>query len=424
MTLFEEFDWRGLVYDATPEVKERLATERVTAYIGFDPTAASLHVGSLLPIMALARLQRFGHTPIAVVGGGTGLIGDPSGKSQERTLLTAEQVDINIKGIRGQLARFLDFDAEKNPAVIVNNYDWLGELTFVDFLRDIGKHFTVNYMLAKESVKRRVNSEDGISFTEFSYMLLQAYDFLVLHERYGCSLQLGGSDQWGNIVAGAELVRRVRGERASGLVMPLVTNSAGTKFGKTESGTVWLDAKLTSPYRFFQFWLNTDDKDVIAYLRFFTWLGREEIIALEQEVAENPGGRTAQRRLAQEVTAMVHGQAEVQKAEKAASVLFGGDLSDLSADDLMDIFEEVPSSDVPVASFEADGIAVVDLVADHTALVASRGEARRLLRGGGLRINNIPIADDQQRIAKTDAIDGRLLVLRKGKKSYHLIRLN
>ena len=213
MTLFEEFDWRGLVYDATPEVKERLATERVTAYIGFDPTAASLHVGSLLPIMALARLQRFGHTPIAVVGGGTGLIGDPSGKSQERTLLTAEQVDINIKGIRDQLARFLDFDAEKNPAVIVNNYDWLGELTFVDFLRDIGKHFTVNYMLAKESVKRRVNSEDGISFTEFSYMLLQAYDFLVLHERYGCSLQLGGSDQWGNIVAGAELVRRVRGER-------------------------------------------------------------------------------------------------------------------------------------------------------------------------------------------------------------------
>ncbi len=424
MTLFDELTWRGLVYDATPEMEERLAKEKLTAYIGFDPTAASLHVGSLLPIMALARLQRFGHTPIAVVGGGTGLIGDPSGKTQERQLLTSEKVDENIAGIREQLARFLDFDAVSNPATIVNNYDWLGPLTFIEFLRDIGKHFTVNYMLAKESVKRRVSSDDGISYTEFSYMLLQSYDYLVLHDQYNCSLQLGGSDQWGNIVAGAELIRRMRGERAGGLVMPLVTNAAGTKFGKTEAGTVWLDAKLTSPYRFYQFWLNTDDADVGKYLRFFTWLSQEEIETLDTSVKDNPGARQAQRTLAAEVTGMVHGAAEAVKAEKASGVLFGGDLSDLSADDLIDIFEEVPSSDVARDTLGDDGLGIVDLVAEHTALVGSRGEARRLVRGGGLRVNNVPVADESTRVGLQDAIDGKLLVLRKGKKSYHLVRLN
>ncbi len=424
MTLFDELKWRGLIYDAMPEVEDRLAKEKVTAYVGFDPTAASLHVGSLLPTMALARLQRFGHTPIAVVGGGTGLIGDPSGKTQERLLLTAEQVEENIAGIREQLSRFLDFESKDNPATIVNNHDWLGSMSFIDFLRDVGKHFTVNYMLAKESVKRRVTSEEGISFTEFSYMLLQAYDFLVLFDRYNCTLQLGGSDQWGNIVAGAELVRRVHGERASGLVMPLVTNSAGTKFGKTESGAVWLDRNLTSPYRFYQFWLNTDDRDVVDYLKFFTWLNRDEIGALEAEVHENPGRREAQRQLAYSVTEMVHGAEEANKAVRAAGVLFGGDMSDLSADDLLDIFDEVPSSEVSREGLAADGMPVLDLVADHTALVSSRGEARRLLRGGGLRINNVPVADESQRVGPEDAIEGRLLVLRKGKKSYHIVRLN
>lgn len=423
MTLFDDLKWRGLVYDSMPEVEERLAKEKLTAYVGFDPTAASLHVGSLLPIMALARLQRFGHKPIAVVGGGTGLIGDPSGKTQERRLLTAEQVEENITGIREQLSRFLDFDTKDNPATIVNNHDWLGSLTFIDFLRDTGKHFTVNYMLAKESVKRRVASEEGISFTEFSYMLLQAYDFLVLFDRYNCTLQLGGSDQWGNIVAGAELVRRVRGERASGLVMPLVTNAAGTKFGKTESGAVWLDRNLTTPYRFYQFWLNTDDRDVVDYLKFFTWFDHEEIGALDAEVRDNPGRREAQRKLAYAVTEMVHGTVEADKAVRASGVLFGGDMSDLSVEDLLDIFDEVPSSEVSRDGLDVDGIPILDLVADHTALVSSRGEARRLLRGGGLRINNVPVADEAQRVGPADAIEGRLFVLRKGKKSYHIVRL-
>lgn len=424
MNLFDELTWRGLVYDSTPDIRDRLAAEKVTAYIGFDPTAASLHVGSLLPIMALARLQRFGHTPIAVVGGGTGLIGDPSGKTLERQLLTASQVEENIVGIREQLSRFLDFEARENPAVIVNNHDWLGSATIIEFLRDVGKHFTVNYMLAKESVKRRVASEDGISYTEFSYMLLQAYDYLVLNERYGCSLQMGGSDQWGNIVAGAELIRRKSGgqAKAGGLVMPLVTNSTGTKFGKTESGAVWLDGGLTSPYRFYQFWLNTDDQDVGTYLRYFTWLDEGDIQGLEEEVKSNPGRREAQRRLAGEVTAMVHGESERDRAIKAAAVLFGGDLSDLTADDLLDIFGEVPSSDVPPSLFGADGMAVLDLVADHTGLVASRSEARRLLSGGGLRIND-RVVQEQHQVQREDAIEGRLLVLRKGKKNFHVVRI-
>src|SRR5215468_6014180 len=282
MNLFEEFKWRGMVADVTPELPALLATETFTAYIGFDPSAPSLHVGSLLPIMGLARLQRFGHAPIAIAGGGTGLIGDPSGKTKERMLMTREQVEENLVGIKEQLSHFLDFDTKENPARIVNNIDWLGPITMLEFLRNVGKHFTVNSLLGKEAISRRLDSADGISYTEFSYLLLQAYDYLVLHDRYNCTLQMGASDQWGNITAGIDLIRRLRGAKAHGLVHPLVTTSSGVKFGKTEAGAVWLDAKLTSPYRFYQFWLNTDDRDVVTYLKFFTWFSKEEIDELEQ----------------------------------------------------------------------------------------------------------------------------------------------
>jgi tyrosyl-tRNA synthetase len=298
MDVFSELEWRGLVSESTEGLRDVLAREKVTLYIGFDPTAASLHVGSLLPMMALARMQRFGHSPIAIVGGGTGMIGDPSGKTAERQLLTIDQIDTNLAGIRAQLAKVLDFDAPGNPARIVNNADWLRPLNYLDFLRDIGKHFTVNYMLAKESVKRRIDQEDGISYTEFSYLMLQSYDFLTLFDRYTCTLQMGGSDQWGNITAGADLIRRLRGAKAHGLVMPLVTTAGGVKFGKTEAGAVWLDPGLTSPFRFYQFWLNTDDRDVVKYLKYFTFLGQEEIGALEAAVAGSPERRDAQRVLA------------------------------------------------------------------------------------------------------------------------------
>lgn len=302
MKLIEDFQWRGMVYQASEGLDALLESVRVTGYIGFDPSAASLHVGSLLPVMALARFQRHGHRPIAIVGGGTGLVGDPSGKSEERPLLTAEQIEENLAGLRAQLEPFLDFKAEKNAAQLINNADWLGTVTLMDFLRDTGKYFTVNYMLTKESVRRRLDSAEGISFTEFSYMLLQAYDFLVLHDRTGCRLQMGGSDQWGNITAGMDLIGRLRRVQAHGLVFPLVTTSTGRKFGKTESGTVWLDARLTSPYRFYQFWINTDDRDVVTYLKFFTWLERADIEALEQAVQSAPQQRAAQLRLAREVT--------------------------------------------------------------------------------------------------------------------------
>src|SRR3954463_10281822 len=291
--LFDELQWRGMVYDATEGVNDLLATERVTAYIGFDPTASSLHVGSLLTVMGLARLQRFGHVPIAIVGGGTGMIGDPSGKSLERVLLTAQQIAVNVAGIRTQLERFLDFGDAPNAARIVNNADWLGTIDLLSFLRDAGKHFTVNYMLQKESVSRRLESEEGISFTEFSYLVLQAYDFLQLFDRYGCTLQMGGSDQWGNITAGIDLIRKLRAKKAHGLVWPLMKTAAGTKFGKTESGTVWLDPARTSPFKFYQFWLNADDRDVIAYLKSFTFLERPAIDDLEAATTSAPEKREA-----------------------------------------------------------------------------------------------------------------------------------
>jgi tyrosyl-tRNA synthetase len=419
MNVFEEFEWRGLIYDASEGLREALAGQKITGYIGFDPTAPSLHVGSLLPIMGLVRLQQYGHTPVALVGGGTGMIGDPSGKTEERQLLSKEQIEYNLEGIRAQLSRFLDFEARTNKALLVNNADWLVPVSMVDFLRDVGKHFTVNYMLAKESVKRRY--EEGISFTEFSYMLLQAYDFLVLHDRYGCTLQMGGSDQWGNIVAGIELIRKLRGTRCYTMVSPLVTTSAGIKFGKTEAGSVWLDADLTSPYRFYQFWFNTDDRDAVKYLKFFTMLNRQEIAALETLTASAPEKREAQKRLAEEVTLMVHGEYNLRKAIQASQVLFGGEIADLSASEVLDIFADVPSSDIPWASFAGDGMPLVDLVI-ACGFAPSKSAARRLIEAGGIYVNNRRVADVQAAIDLSALIEGQYLVLRKGAREYHLVR--
>jgi tyrosyl-tRNA synthetase len=420
--LYDEIEWRGMLYEATPDLRELLAKEKVTAYIGFDPSAASLHVGSLLPIMGLARLQRFGHTPIAIAGGGTGLIGDPSGKTKERMLLTREQVEENLVGIKEQLSHFLDFNAKENPARIVNNADWLGPITMMEFLRDVGKHFTVNSLLGKEAISRRLESDDGISFTEFSYPLLQAYDYLVLFDRYQCTLQMGGSDQWGNILAGVDLIRRVRGAKAHALVFPLVTTTAGVKFGKTEAGAVWLDAKLTSPYRFYQFWLNTDDRDVITYLKFFTWLPKVEIEGLEQDVKTAPEKREAQRRLAREVTTMLHGETELEKAVRASDVLFGKEMSGLSVNEILDIFADVPSTELNKAKLDGDGFTLGDALV-VAGLAPSKGEAKRLVQGGGVAVNNIRADDARKEISASDFIDGKVLVLRKGAKHYHLIRV-
>ena len=422
MNVFTEFKQRGMLYDATEELPDILSREKVTAYIGFDPSAGSLHVGTLLPIMGLVHLQRHGHTPIAVVGGGTGLIGDPSGKSLERPLMTKEQVEQNLDGIREQLSRFLDFNSKTNPAVMVNNADWLCTIPMVDFLRDIGKYFSVNYMVAKESIKRRLEQDDGISFTEFSYLILQAYDFLVLYDRYNCILQMGGSDQWGNITAGIYLIRRFRGARAHGLVFPLVETSSGAKFGKTEQGTVWLDVQLTSPYRFYQFWLNVDDQDVITYLKYFTLLPDKDIKEMKGSVSTEPEKRTAQKKLAQEVTQLVHGDSELQKAEQASRMLFGGQITNLGASDILDIFSDVPSSEVVKSLFSGDGMPFTDMVVS-SGLAKSKGEARRLIQGGGLYLNNRRVTDVQLAIPLSESIDGQVFIVRKGQKQYHLLRV-
>jgi tyrosyl-tRNA synthetase len=438
MSLFDDLEWRGLVHGATEGAREMLAGEKVSAYIGFDPTAASLHVGSLLQIMLLARLQRFGHSPIALVGGGTGMIGDPSGKTQERQLLTREKVEENLAGIRAQLERFLDFEARENPARLVDNGDWLTTIPLIDFLRDIGKHFTVNVMLARESVKRRMEQEDGVSYTEFSYLLLQAYDFLVLYDRFGCRLQMGGSDQWGNIVAGTDLIRRLRGEDRSaapsdgqagkakplahGVVSPLVTTASGVKFGKTEAGTVWLDPQLTPPFRFYQFWINTDDRDVLKYLKFFTWMTREEIAEIEEQTAQAPERREAQRRLAREVTRMVHGETGLAKAEGATRILFGEEIAGLEPSEIEEVFADVPSSQVEEAVLGGDGMALADLLA-ASGLVPSKAEARRAIKGGGIYLNNVRVGEETRKVTAGDALGGRLLVLRKGRRDYHLVRI-
>jgi tyrosyl-tRNA synthetase len=420
--LFPELQWRGLVYDTTHGAQDLLSHEKVTVYSGFDPTASSLHVGNLMQMMTLARLQRAGHSPIALVGGGTGLIGDPSGKTAERTLQSKDDVEANVRGIQSQLERFLDFDATHNPARLVNNGEWLSAMSAMEFLRDVGKFFTVNYLLAKESVRRRLESAEGISYTEFSYSLLQAYDFLVLHDRYACRLQIGGSDQWGNIVAGADLIRKLRGVQAHGLVTPLLTTASGTKFGKTETGTVWLDPVRTSPFHFYQFWLNAEDRDVVTYLRFFTFNAQDEIAALERETEQHPERRAAQRELARAVTAMVHGTDQVARVERAASVLFGGSLAGASADDILMVFEDAPSISVTRSSLES-GVAAGEL-AVRAGLAASRGEAGRLIRQGGLYVNDRRLNEERGQITMADAIEGSVIVLRKGQRERRVVRID
>lgn len=421
--IYDEFKWRGLIFDHTEGVPELLAKEKVATYIGFDPTADSLHIGNLVGMLWLARMQRAGHTPFALAGGGTGMIGDPGGKSAERNLQPIEVIEANVEKIKVQLASVLDFEAKDNPAQVVNNVEWLAPITMMEFLRDVGKHFTVNYMIAKDSVKSRIEREGaGISYTEFSYMLLQAYDFHHLFQNHHVVLQAGGSDQYGNITAGVELIRRRLGQKAYGFVYPLITKADGTKFGKTESGTIWLSPQRTSPYRFYQFWYNTDDADVVDYLKIFTWLSQDEITDLGHKLETAAHERAAQRALAQQVTGMIHGETAVAKAEKAAQVLFGGDMDGLEAADIQDIFADVPSSSLSADALSGDGAAVIDLLV-HSGLASSKGEARRDIQGGGIYVNNQRVSDAGQTIATHDTIEGQFLVLRKGRKKYHLIQI-
>ena len=422
MRLIEELEWRGLVNQVThPELGDRLEQERFTFYCGFDPTAESLHIGNLVPIMGMMHLQRRGHRPLVLVGGGTGLIGDPSGKTEERKLQTRENLERHLAGIRTQLGRLLAFEGD-NAATLVNNADWLGELRLLDFLRDIGKHFSVNVMLAKESVRARLEDRDhGISYTEFTYSLLQAYDFLHLHDSFGCRLQVGGSDQWGNIVAGMDLTRRLRQSETFGLTFPLVTKSDGAKFGKSEQGNVWLDPARTSPYKFYQFWINQADADVPRLLRYFTFLPQEEIAGREQELAAAPEKRAAHRRLAEEVTAMIHGQDQLANAVKASQAMFGGELSGLDDATLEDIFSEMPSTRFPREALTS-GKALLDVLVE-SGVFPSKGEARRTIKSGGVYLNNERIAEDA-RLSEASLCSERIAVVRKGKKHYHLLKFD
>ncbi len=421
--IIDELRWRGLIYDQTEGLDELTSNHKITLYNGFDPTADSLHIGNLVPLMQLARWQRFGHTPIALAGGGTGMIGDPSGRSAERNLLNLEIIDANVEQIKAQLAHILDFEVKSNPAIVLNNAEWLRAISLIDFLRTTGKHFTVNYMLAKDSVKSRMERDDsGISFTEFGYMLLQAHDYLHLFDHYGCVVQTGGSDQWGNIVAGVELIRRARGARTHALVYPLLTRADGSKFGKTAEGTsVWLSPERTSPYRFYQYWLNVDDADVVTYLRYFTWLDSWRIGELERLVIDRPEAREAQRTLAREVTRMIHGETALARAEQATQALFGGDITGLDAADIEDIFAEVPSNEIAREAL-SNGLTVVDLLAG-SGLASSRADARRAIQGGGIYLNNERVSDVALPVGLSQTIDGRFIVLRKGKRQYHLVRV-
>ena len=419
--VIEEFRWRGMLQDKTDGIEEVLLSRKVTGYIGFDPTSDSLHVGNLLPIMGLVHLQRHGHRPIALVGGATGMVGDPSGRSKERNLLDEERLAHNVACIRDQLARFLDFDTKANPAQLLNNADWLGKMSFIGFMRDVGKYFPVGYMLAKDSVKRRLEGE-GISFTEFSYMLLQAYDFYYLQRNFNCELQLGGSDQWGNITAGTELVRRISEGRVYGLVFPLITSATGEKFGKSLDGAVYLDAKKTSPYKFYQYWINLDDRDVIAYLKYFSLLDEEEIEAIAADHSQAPHKRLAQKRLAEEVTRAVHGPAALAQAVRASQAMFGGQLTDMGAGEIGEIFGNVPSTQLPRARFEGEGVSIIDLFTE-CGVTKSKGEARRLLKGGGINLNNQRITDMGRLVRLEDAIESSFMVLRQGSKRYHLVKI-
>ena len=421
MTLFEELTWRGFVHQVThEELAAELEKGPITFYCGFDPTADSLHIGSLLPIMGMARLQRAGHRPIALVGGATGLIGDPSGKANERTLLSKEDAGRNVVGMRAQLERFLSFEGE-NAALVLDNADWLCGLPLVDFLRDIGKHFSVNAMLSKESVRQRLEDrEHGISYTEFTYSLLQAYDYLHLCGQYDCRLQVGGSDQWGNIVAGMDLTRRLSRKETFGMTFPLVTKTDGTKFGKTESGNVWLDPRRTSPYRFYQFWINQTDADTPQYLRYFTFLSRLEIADFERQIDEAPHERAAQRKLAEDVTRLVHGEAALQNAIKASQAMFGGDLHGLDETVLLDIFREVPSAELPRTTLSANRLLIEVLV--EAGVFSSKGEARRMLKSGGLYLNNERVTGEDTTLTEQSTVAEAMAVVRKGKKNYYLLR--
>ena len=427
MNFVEELKWRGMVHDMMPGTEELLAKEQVTAYLGIDPTADSLHIGHLCGIMMLRHFQRCGHKPLALIGGATGMIGDPSGKSAERNLLNEETLRHNQECIKKQLAKFLDFDsAASNAAELVNNYDWMKSFSFLDFAREIGKHITVNYMMSKDSVKKRLSSESsaGMSFTEFTYQLLQGYDFLHLYEAKGCRLQMGGSDQWGNITTGTELIRRKAGGEAYALTCPLITKADGGKFGKTESGNVWLDSKYTSPYKFYQFWLNVSDDDAAKYIRIFTSLEKEEIDSLIAEHSEAPHLRTLQKRLAKEVTIMVHSEEDYNAAVDASNILFGNATSDalkkLDEDTLLAVFEGVPQYEISKEAL-SEGIKAVDLFTENAAVFASKGEMRKLVQGGGVSLNKEKLAAFDEVINTENLLDNKYLLVQKGKKNYYLI---
>ncbi len=416
-----------MLHDMMPGTEELLAKERVTAYIGFDPTADSLHIGHLCSVMILRHLQRHGHKPLALIGGATGMIGDPSGKSAERNLLTEETLRHNMEGMKKQLAKFLDFESEaSNRAELVNNYDWMKHFSFLDFTREVGKHITVNYMMAKDSVQKRLNGEarDGLSFTEFTYQLLQGYDFLYLYEHKGCKLQMGGSDQWGNITTGAELIRRTCGGEVFALTCPLITKADGGKFGKTESGNIWLDPHYTSPYKFYQFWLNVSDEDAARYIKIFTSLDKEEIEALVATHAQAPHLRTLQKRLAKEVTTLVHSVEDYETAVEASTILFGNATSDvlkkLDEETLLAVFEGVPRFEISRDALAA-GVKAVDLFVEQAAVFASKGEMRKLVQGGGVSLNKEKLTAFDRVIVPADLLDGKYLLVQRGKKNYYLV---
>jgi tyrosyl-tRNA synthetase len=423
MTILDELSWRGLIADCTDTdaLTRRLSEKTITLYAGFDPTSDSLHVGNLVPLFALRRFQLHGHHPIALAGGSTGMIGDPSGKSDERNLLTPDQLARNLDGIRPQLARFLDFEVRSNPARLVNNYDWTASVGVLEFLRDVGKHVSVNSMVAKDSVRSRMETRDsGISYAEFSYMLLQGFDFYHLRKTYDCELQVGATDQWGNITVGAELTRRKLGATVWGLVFPLLTKADGTKYGKTAEGAVWLDPKRTSPYRFYQFFVNADDADAGKLLRTLTFLEREEIQNLEAAIQADPGARAAQKALARELTTLVHGEDALAAAVKASEILFGGSLEGVSEEIFGDVVGEVPTTEFEKAKLASPGAGVLDVLV-HAGLCSSKGQARRDIEGGGIYLNNERLTDALRSITTSDLLFGIYLLLRKGKRTYAVL---
>ncbi len=428
MNFVEELKWRGMLHDMMPGTEELLNKEKVTAYVGFDPTADSLHIGHLCSVMILRHFQRFGHKPLALIGGATGMIGDPSGKSAERNLLTEETLRHNQEGMKRQLAKFLNFDSDApNAAELVNNYDWMKNFTFLDFAREIGKHITVNYMMAKDSVKKRLNGEarDGLSFTEFTYQLLQGYDFLHLYQEKGCKLQMGGSDQWGNITTGSELIRRTLGGEAYALTCPLITKADGGKFGKTESGNIWLDPNYTSPYKFYQFWLNVSDADAERYIKIFTELTKEEIESLVEEQAKDPGLRPLQKRLAKEVTVMVHSQEAYDAAVEASGILFSKDAAEklrhVDEATLLDIFEGVDRFNIPADKLDGS-VKIIDLLTEVAPVFPSKGELRKLAQQNGLSINKEKVTDVNVPAVGADMLlAGKYILVQKGKKQYYLL---